>query len=113
MIDLLNADWSAYYTPTIERCGVILDTGEVVELSNVSETPSETFEISDKDLASVKGAVTATWHTHCGDDPNLSLPDYEMFVEQSHLKHFIISLHYVVVYGFLTDTLLVLGSKKR
>lgn len=77
-----------------ERCGVISTEGEVVELTNAHVSPQLGFQFSAADtfewLASGKAA--ATWHTHPGEDPNLSEEDYAGFLQWPELTHWIVGL---------------------
>lgn len=78
---------SEYWSSTRERCGVILKSGEVVELTNQSETPETDFVIGAEDLEGLD--VAATWHTHCHDSANLSTPDYVAFLARPNWFHYI------------------------
>lgn len=76
---------------TPERGGLILDDGTVVELQNLSDEPNEgaVLNPTDDQLEMFDRAV-ATWHTHPGASANLSVGDYETFVNQPQLQHAIV-----------------------
>lgn len=71
-----------------ERCGVILRTGEIVELPNLCPDPTQGFEM---DHASVQELdCVATWHTHPTTGGNLSIPDYHLYLQHPELWHYIV-----------------------
>lgn len=76
----------------VERCGLILRSGEVVELPNVAECPEVSFEMDPEALLPhvAADAVEATWHTHPDSDPILSGADYEGFLAWPDLVHHVI-----------------------
>src|SRR3546814_13066179 len=86
MDDLLDF----YSDDGFEHCGLILTTGEIIELVNVAEDPFESFEISDDDLIKYEDQAIASWHTHPGQSSQLSLSDYEGFLSYPDLQHHII-----------------------
>lgn len=73
-----------------ERVGFVLKDGTVVEVTNVCSEPEEGFEVSAEDLVTYSSDAVATWHTHPGASRNLSIKDYEMFLDWSDLDHYII-----------------------
>lgn len=80
-----------FYAPEgPERVGVILKTGEVLELKNHASDPMSASTISLVDLLTYEDAAAATWHTHPGGGANLSADDYDAFVNWPSLRHFIV-----------------------
>ena len=94
-----------------ERCGIILDDDEIVELPNISTTPDRAFEIDPAQMLVhlTSGRLTGTWHTHPDADPNLSEEDRVCFQNWPNLVHYIVGrrnkeptvVKYVVEDGFL------------
>lgn len=81
-----------------ERVGFVLTSGEVVECTNISETPEESFLVSPDEAVLYADDATSTWHTHPGRDNNLSMMDYEMFLSWNTLTHFIVGVNGVKQY---------------
>lgn len=77
-----------------ERCGVISREGEVLQLTNMHDTPAEGFRFSAEDalLWLASGEADATWHTHPGEDPNLSEQDYAGFLQWPNMNHWVVGL---------------------
>lgn len=76
---MLNAKtWDS----TVELCGFILRTGEVVFVNNKSENPSNSFEISQEDI-DLYGLdnIAYFWHSHPSNNLNLSVADYFNFLK--------------------------------
>lgn len=96
---------SEFWSPARERCGVILTSGEVVELTNHSETPEIDFLIKAEDLEGLD--IAATWHTHCHGSPNLSTPDYQVFRSRPNWFHYIATEHEVWCYHVRDGKVLV------
>lgn len=79
---------------TVERCGLILQNGDYIELPNIAENPEISFEINAVDLLPFvdSGQIAGTWHTHPTSSPNLSGEDRETFLVWANLKHVIIGM---------------------
>lgn len=77
-----------------ERCGVIMKDGNAVELENLADQPTVSFEMPPKAfLELVKtGEVEATWHTHPKSSPVLSGADYATFLNWPELLHHVIGI---------------------
>lgn len=86
-----------------ERCGVILDTGEVLEIPNVHPDPSDAFAMPVEVLTASN--VVATWHTHPRSGPNLSVADYFAFTSQPRLRHYIVSASGTWSFGMVSGIL--------
>lgn len=82
-----------------ERCGLILSSGEIVELENVADDPLEAFEISDDDIIQYEDEAKASWHTHPGTSSQLSFEDCEGFLSYPDLQHHIIGNDGVTTYA--------------
>lgn len=95
-----------------ERCGVVLEDGTILELTNIAEEPAGSFEIDPTELLEQleTGRVKATWHTHIDSGPNLSGADYDGFLAWPELEHFVIGREagQVAVAKFVVEDGLVL-----
>ncbi len=80
-----------YWVPTAERFGLVLRSGEVVELRNSSPRPDLTALIAQEDIDAYGDEVVATWHTHPKGNVNLSGTDYRMFLGMPHCMHYIVA----------------------
>ena len=74
----------------IERCGLILNDGKIVETANIAPEPSISFRIPSDDLLKYEDQLAGTWHTHIDGDANLSAADYVGFCNWPSLTHYII-----------------------
>lgn len=86
---LLHDKLAAHWHPSLERCGVVTETLELVELKNLSADPRHGFEMSAEDMEAIPNVI-ATWHTHPQTGGNLSMPDYWLFLQHPHLWHYIV-----------------------
>jgi proteasome lid subunit RPN8/RPN11 len=101
-----------------ERCGLVLKTGRVVEVSNVAENPVTGFRMNPSEvlkfLTKKRAVPVATWHTHPGSDPNLSELDYEGFLRWPEWIHYIIGIRNrhptVVRFEILNDVVVETGE---
>lgn len=109
MTDLIRHLQTLWQTGN-ERCGVILTSGEVVELPNRAERPHLAFRVAAEDLAPYLDQVCATWHTHPSSSGNLSVADYRMFQEQDPWRHYIIAQTSVWEYRVDVDCLVLLHA---
>ena len=80
-----------YWTSTVERVGLLLASGEVVELPNHSNTPEKSFMLARQDIKPYDGQAVATWHTHPENNVNLSALDYLAFLQLPNLTHYIVT----------------------
>lgn len=97
---MIHLDWLTFLgTWSTERCGFVLNSGEIVELPNTHSDPEYSFSISQEDAQPYLGNIKAIWHTHCTKDYNLSMEDYENFLEHPDFHHLIISHAGVAEYG--------------
>ena len=109
---MINIDWLAYLGSwEAERCGLVLKKGETVELPNVHEDPTHNFEIDSADAEPFLSDLAGLWHTHCSDDYNLSVMDYEAFLEHPTLTHLVISRVGVASY-YVVDGVVVNGERR-
>jgi proteasome lid subunit RPN8/RPN11 len=85
-----------HYRPsdTDERCGLILDDGSTIEIENVAEDKTDSYDMNPEEVLPhlEAGRVRGTWHTHPGSDPNLSGDDYLGFLGYPDLEHSIIGI---------------------
>lgn len=88
-IDFNIQQMQEYWNPTVERCGLILQSGEIKELKNSSPTPHLDFIILADEYAPYAGETVATWHTHPRTSSNLSTQDYLLFQRQPQWLHLI------------------------
>lgn len=85
---MLNNLWDE----VVERCGVILKDGTVVEATNIHKTPENNFMIGSDFLDDLDlDNVSCFWHSHPSNDLNLSLSDYENFLKYPDHIHRIYS----------------------
>ena len=74
----------------LERVGFILKSGEIVEVPNVCAKPEEGFDVSGEDIVKYADTSVATWHTHPGGNNNLSVSDFNTFLNWPELDHYIV-----------------------
>lgn len=75
-----------------ERCGLILKSGEVLECDNAHLEPTKGFKILPEVMLENLEEMVGTWHTHPGQDSNLSQEDYLGFTQWPTLTHYIIGI---------------------
>lgn len=75
---------------TIEKCGLILRDGTILDVENIYPDPTEGFQIPAKDMIDNEDQMVATWHTHPGKTANLSEMDYNGFKQWPTLTHYVI-----------------------
>lgn len=92
---------------SLERVGFVLKSGEVIEVENKCDNPEEGFDVSGTDIIRYSGDAVATWHTHPNVTANLSMNDYETFLNWSELDHYIIGTDGVVKYIVVEGELIV------
>jgi proteasome lid subunit RPN8/RPN11 len=74
-----------------ERVGLVLKSGEIVELPNVSSEPDDSFLVMATDMMPFLSAMVATWHTHPKGGLSPSVTDMESFAMWPDLKHYIVA----------------------
>ena len=94
------------YEGEFERCGIILRSGELVELENIHPEPTAGFRFRGQDILRLETTDTiGTWHTHPNATSNLSQNDFNAFNAWPRLVHYIIGndgiTKYQVVQGDL------------
>lgn len=87
----------------LEHCGVILKSGEIVELPNNHPNPENFFMIMEEHLLNPE--VVATFHTHPKSGPNLSVEDYFAFQGYPELLHYIVSRDEIWCFGTINGIL--------
>lgn len=75
-----------------EHCGLILTDGTFVHVANLHAEPVKGFHMDPKELVFYAGQISATWHTHPAQDPNLSEEDMNGFRQWPELEHHIIGI---------------------
>lgn len=80
-----------YWNPLVERFGLVLLEGTIIELKNVSLEPRNQLIVDRAEVDQFKGSTQATWHTHPNNRPNLSAEDYWMFLALPPMDHYIIT----------------------
>lgn len=78
-----------YWNSVVERCGVILEDGSIIELPNSAENQAEDFSFPRSYFEKYPTTV-ATWHTHPTGNPNLSVNDYKSFLTLPDLFHYVV-----------------------
>lgn len=79
-----------YWSPEAERCGFVLKDGTIVEVPNISETPTEAYLVHVDDLSRYLDEIVATWHSHNTGTGNLSVADYQNFLNWPDWRHYIV-----------------------
>lgn len=90
IVSQLTANYNS--EDALERCGLILRDGSILEVENKHETPENGFRIAASEMVKHEDNMMATWHTHPRDTANLSEADYMGFGNWPDLKHFIIGV---------------------
>lgn len=80
-----------FWGPHIERCGLILKNGAILELPNVHEDPQNGFRVDPAEILKHEAETAATWHTHPSGNANLSMEDYHCFLAWPELFHYVVS----------------------
>jgi proteasome lid subunit RPN8/RPN11 len=78
------------YDDEVEHVGFILPHGKLVEVENTSANPAESFDVSGEDIIKYEQTAVASWHTHPGDNSNLSVGDMETFLNWPEWDHYIV-----------------------
>lgn len=89
---MFDVDYSVLrqkWNPDVERCGVILRDGTLVELPNLHPDPVNSYEMDPEEYLD---RAWATWHTHPRTTGNLSSEDYLNFCTPpaNTMVHFIV-----------------------
>lgn len=82
-----------------EKVGYI-HKGLVIDVFNISNDPENSFMVLGEDILrwGLHPETTASWHTHPGRNANLSVADYESFLNYPLLLHYIIGKNEIRVY---------------
>lgn len=75
----------------MERVGLVLFDGSVIELKNQSPSPEINFMVDPDEFKGFKEYVVGMWHTHPKNNVNLSPLDYEAFRSLPNWTHFIVT----------------------
>jgi proteasome lid subunit RPN8/RPN11 len=81
-----------YVEDAPERVGFVLPDGSLIEVPNVSGDPYNSFDVSAESLLQHAGYGSAigAWHTHPNASSNLSVDDYEGFLNWPKMTHYIV-----------------------
>jgi len=91
----------------LEACGFILESGEILEIRNVSQTPRRAFRMDREELVRELGTkdasdfITAIWHTHPGGTTVPSHTDLDGIkcgAVQRNWKYYIVTAYGVYEY---------------
>lgn len=112
-MDLLNLNWETLCVDFLEdeRCGLVLTSGEIIELPNMSSYPSNSFVLSVRDVEPYKSMMVATWHTHPKGPNNLSIDDYNTFLDMPEIPHFIVTTRSVTMFQAEDDYVMNRGRR--
>lgn len=102
--------WDQFNFET-EAAGFILKSGQMVEVKGTATADS--IAVASEDILAYIDQAAATWHTHTNGTANLSMEDYESFVSNPNLKHFIVAVDEVRGYEVVNGQVLNLGSLSR
>ncbi len=100
-----------HFSFEVEAAGFILNSGEIVKVEGVATEDSIT--VSSREILAYIDDAAATWHTHTIESANLSMDDYESFVSNPHMKHFIVAVSEVRGYEVVDGQVLNLGSLSK
>lgn len=94
------------YEGELERCGLILKDGSVVEVKNIAPEPKNAFYACPEDLLPYleEDLIAGTWHTHPNASSNLSPGDHETFVFWPDCRHYIVGSDGVSCYVVKDNT---------
>jgi proteasome lid subunit RPN8/RPN11 len=73
-----------------ERCGLILGSGEMLEVQNSHPEPTKGFEIDPETIIRYLDEMSGTWHTHPGQSSVLSGEDHLCFTAWPTLEHYVV-----------------------
>ena len=67
-------------SPSVEVCGLLLDSGRVWPARNIAAAPADQFELDPVDVAAAQqlGAIVGIWHSHPSGTAEPSLLDRAM-----------------------------------
>lgn len=97
----------------MERVGLILNDGRVIELKNVAADPAKTFSVSPADMMQYEDEAIASWHTHPVTEADLSTEDYQAFLNWPDLLHLILGTDGLRGYVVARGTVLNDASKNH
>lgn len=100
-------DLKNFWVPSIERCGIVLRDGRIIELKNRSANGADEFVMDLEEFEGDHGEIVATWHTHPTTGPNLSVMDYLLFQSKPKWFHYIVAEQEVWCYAVKNGKVLV------
>lgn len=84
------SELSKLYSPDRERVGFVLVDGSIVEVENICEKPELGFDVKGEDIAQFMPVARGTWHTHPDATKNLSMKDFDTFMDWPDHQHWIV-----------------------
>lgn len=87
-----------FWHPVVEKCGFILNNGEIIAVENLHPHPEVGFVIPKDLIEYYAESIMALWHSHPSDDINLSLEDHTGFLAFPQYEHHIYGLNKKAVY---------------
>ncbi len=79
-----------YYEGEEERVGFVLSNDAIIEVDNIAEDKKEGFDVSSENILHYLDDAVATWHTHPNSTSNLSVGDFETFLNWPNQRHYIV-----------------------
>lgn len=75
-----------------ERGGFILPRmrNRIVEMDNIHPNPMDGYNPSPRDILKYADDAVASWHTHPRSSANLSVEDFNTFVQWANIEHIIV-----------------------
>ena len=95
-----------FYEGDEERCGFILDDGQVLELKNIHPEPQKGFEIDAEEILRYISRIAAIWHTHPGSTSVLSGEDKLCMEMWPQVKHMIVGKDGITTYRVVNGAVL-------
>ena len=97
-----------------EKCGIILTTGELIELTNIHPKPTNNFAMSNEELEAYPlDDILAFWHSHREYDSNLSSPDYLSFLRYPKHLHIIFCYTHFTLYNVRNNLVIRLAHESN
>lgn len=95
------------YDDEVEHVGFVLPRGKLVEVENISDNPTGSFDVSGDDIIKYEDTAIATWHTHPKGTSNLSTGDMETFLNWPDMVHYIVGTDGITKFVVLDNEVLV------
>lgn len=89
-----------------ERCGFILDDGQIIEVENKHELPTEGFEIDSQEILNYLPEIKGIWHTHPGGTEVLSGADKSYMMFWPDVDHYVVGKRGIRIYKVKGEALI-------